>query len=159
MSRDNLHTYLQDHLAGARSALEVLAHLRDSADDAPLRAIAGELHAEVTADRDLLAGLAQEVGGGSNPLKEAGAWLAEKVARLKLGSVGGAPSGLPALEAVEFLCLGILGKVALWDALAAASAVDLTLRSRPYAALRDSARTQHDRLELHRVRLAASVLS
>lgn len=158
MSRDNLHVYLRDHLAGARSALEVLAHLQTKAGDDSLRRIAGELHTEVTADRDLLARLADDFGGGTSPLKEASAWLIEKISRIKLGAVGDS-SGLPAFEAVEFLCLGILGKVALWAAMEAASASDPSLRKADFLKLRSAAQDQHDRLELHRLRLVAEVLT
>jgi hypothetical protein len=59
---------------------------------------------EVEADRITLKSLADTVGGGSDHLKEFGAWLSEKVSRIKLNSDS---HSLGAFEALEFLALGI----------------------------------------------------
>jgi hypothetical protein len=56
------------------------------------------------------------------PLVEAAAWLGEKVSRVKLRRR--AAGGLGTFEALEALALGILGKLALWRALAVIAAVD-----------------------------------
>ena len=54
-------------------------------------------------------------------MKEWGAWLTEKVSRLKLKH--GAADGLGTFEALEFLVIGIHGKRALWRAMAAVASM------------------------------------
>jgi hypothetical protein len=158
MSTSPLLTYLRDHLAGARGALELLEYLRQHAADPEIRVAADNFHFEIAADREVLEQLAIQLGGGPSMVKEISAWVTEKLSRLKLGSVGDTVD-LALLEAVEALALGILGKVALWDALIAISWEDRTLPRLDYYSLRDRAQHQHDRMELHRLRLATLVLS
>lgn len=159
MPRDPLLTYLRDHLAGAVGALELLEFLRSNAGDAEIRTAATTFHVEVGADRAVLENLAQQLGGGSSAVKDASAWVAEKLSRLKLGAVGGPVSGLPLFEAVETLTLGIAGKVALWDTLIAVARDDATMPRLDYYALRERAQQQHNRMELHRLRLATLVFN
>jgi hypothetical protein len=154
MPRDPLLVYLRDHLAGAIGALEMLEYLQTHAGDDEIRTAAASFHAEISADRETLEQLAQKLGGGSSPLKDASAWIGEKLSRLKLGAVGDHLEGLPLFEAVEALTLGILGKVALWDALILLARDDTSMPLLDYYGLRDRAQKQHDRMELHRLRLA-----
>jgi len=158
MTTNPLLTYLRDHLAGARGALELLEYLRDHAPDQEIRTAADNFHSEIAADREVLEQLTLQLGGGPSVLKGFSAWLTEKLSRLKLGSVGETVD-LPLLEAVEALALGILGKVALWDALIAIAREDRSLPRLDYYSLRARAQHQHDRMELHRLRLATLVLS
>jgi hypothetical protein len=51
---DSLTTYLEDHLAGAVHAIEVLKVMRDDRHGQPLGSFATELLVEVEADRDVL---------------------------------------------------------------------------------------------------------
>jgi hypothetical protein len=111
---DNLKTYLQDHLAGALHAIELLKTMRDHNLGDPLAEFASRLLAEVEADRDVLAALNEKLGGSSGGPKEWGAWLTEKASRLKLKH--GTGDGLGTFESLEFLVLGIHGKRALWSA-------------------------------------------
>jgi hypothetical protein len=52
---DALTTYLQDHLAGAMRAIELLKAIRNHHGGEPLGQFASELLSEIEADRDLLA--------------------------------------------------------------------------------------------------------
>ena len=63
MNNDALTTYLQDHLAGALHAIELLKAMRDHFAGEPLGTFAGEVLAEVEADREVLASLTECVGG------------------------------------------------------------------------------------------------
>lgn len=157
MPRDPLLVYLRDHLAGAIGALEVLEYLQTHAGDDEIRTAAASFHGEIGVDRETLEQLAQKLGGGSSPLKDASAWVGEKLGRLKLGAVGGSLDGLSLFEAVEALALGILGKVALWDTLILLARDDSSMPQFDYYGLRDRAQKQHDRMELHRLRLATLV--
>ena len=82
--------------------------------------------AEISEDRDTLKRLAEEIGDGHSTLKELGAWLTEKMSRFKLGA--GANDPFEEFEALEFLSLGILGKLSLWSQL-------LCLQFRPFPEL------------------------
>src|SRR5437016_10001692 len=99
MSSDALTTYLQDHLAGALHAIELLKAMRDHFAGKPLGAFAAEVLAEVEADREVLASLTERMGGSAGGMKEWVAWLSEKVSRLKLKH--GSADGLGTFEALE----------------------------------------------------------
>lgn len=76
----------------------------------PLGQFAAAMLVEVKADNDVLKELAERIGTGSSGLKGLSAWVAEKVSRLKLKR--DASDGLGTFEALEFLALGIQGKLA-----------------------------------------------
>ena len=84
MAHAQLSVYLNDHLAGAAAALELLS---------ALAALDGEanwtepLRAEITADRHELEQLMQQAGITPSTTPQAAGWLTEKLARLKTRSV------------------------------------------------------------------------
>ncbi|HEX5760565.1 MAG TPA: hypothetical protein VF121_15370 [Thermoanaerobaculia bacterium] len=153
---DPLATYLQDHLAGSVLAVDLLEALRGEHAGEPLGELAAGLLVEVEADRTVLQGLVERVGAGPSPIKEAAAWLGEKVSRLKLHR--DAAGELGAFQALEVLALGILGKRALWRALAAAAPADERLRGLDFAHLATRAQAQHDRVEEQRLASAREAL-
>ena len=57
MSEQHLATYLNDHLAGAVAALELLEHLGKAHADTPTGRFAAELRADIAADRKELEAL------------------------------------------------------------------------------------------------------
>ena len=154
---DPLATYVHDHLAGAVVAIDLLEALRDQHSDEPLGQFAAGLLVEVEADRAVLQGLAERVSMGSSRLKEAAAWLGEKVSRLKLGRR--AASGLGTFEALEALALGILGKLALWRALAMIATGDARLGGMDFDHLTARAQAQHAQVEERRLEAARKALS
>jgi hypothetical protein len=123
---DSLAIYLHDHLAGAALAVDMLEAMRDRQKGETLGDFAVVLLVEIEADRSVLKGLADGVGDGSSQLKEASAWLSEKVSRFKLGC---GLHSLGTFEALEFLALGIMGKLSLWTALAAVAPLDERLQT------------------------------
>ena len=62
------------------------------------------------------------------------------------------------LEEVEVLSLGIEGKRLLWAALAQLSSTDARLSGFPFPELKQRAKSQRDRLERFRLRLANDAL-
>jgi hypothetical protein len=150
---DQLATYLHDHLAGARFAIELLERMRDSHSDRELRDFAAKMVAEIEEDRAILQGIADNVGDGTSAIKEATAWIAEKASRLKIRLGDG--DDLATFEALEALSLGILGKLKLWQALSTISQHETRLQGIDLAQLAMRAQTQHDQIETHR-RTAAS---
>jgi hypothetical protein len=149
---DSLATYLHDHLAGSVHAIDLLESMRDQHVGEPLGQFAAGLLIEIKADRDLLRDLAERTGIGSSALKELTAWLGEKVSRVKLSSRDAASFGT--FEALEFLGLGIHGKLALWRALAVVAETDARVQSTDYARLVTRAETQEAQVEQQRLQVA-----
>lgn len=89
-------------------------------------------------------------------LKTASAWIAEKVTRLKLSRESA--GGLGTFQALEFLALGIQGKLALWRALAVASPSDGRLNQMDFDHLGRRAESQHSRMEARRLEAARIAL-
>ena len=144
-----LATYLHDHLAGSRFAIDLLGALRDEYAGEELGRFAAELLEEVDEDRQLLRELVDRIGSpGSSLIKEAGAWIGEKGIRLKLGTPR---QGLGTLQALEVLGMGIQGKLALWRALQALAPKDRRLQDIDYDRLTRRAHEQHARLAEHRM--------
>src|SRR5690606_36539554 len=134
-----------DHLAGAQAALALLDRLgSDPVDELDPQA----LQREIEADREALAAVLAAVGSGPSGLKQAAGWVAEKLARPKLALA----EPLGRFEALELLGLGILGKRALWRALAACADADARLARFDLADLAARAEAQHAAVE--RARLA-----
>lgn len=107
-----LRTYLQDHHAGSVSAREMLA--KAMSDDNPDRAYYAQLDHDIAQDQAVLEALIARGGAEESLPKKVGAWVAEKVARLKLSA---STDPLSNLEFLEALTLGVQGKLCLWKAL------------------------------------------
>ncbi|HEV7614925.1 MAG TPA: hypothetical protein VGO36_01695 [Solirubrobacterales bacterium] len=113
-----LAIYLNDHLAGASAGVELARRTRSSNhDDAEFGAPLAAICAEVEADRATLADLMEQLGIRQNKGKQGGAWLGEKLGRLKLNGQLHGYSPLSRVVELEGLCLGITGKMQLWRAL------------------------------------------
>lgn len=154
---DPLATYLHDHLAGSVAAVNLLEALAERHRGEELGRFAERLLGEIEADRAVLRTLAERIGGArSNPVKEATAWVSEKVSRLKLGrTVAG---DLGTFEALEALALGILGKLSLWRALAVVAHADERLAGPDYEDLAVRAIAQHEAVDERRLGLARAAL-
>jgi hypothetical protein len=153
---DPLSTYLHDHLGGAKAAIDLLEAMRDGHKDQPLKDFAASLLIEVQADRDTLQRLAEKIGSGSNVLKEFSGWFAEKSTRLKLGQGSGGDFGT--FEALEFLALGVRGKMGMWRALDVAAVGDTRLSGCDFKQLAARAEAQYQQVEQNRMQAAKSAL-
>jgi hypothetical protein len=146
-----LLTYLHDHLAGARFALNLLDSLRIGEQPVAIRKLADELLYEITEDRRVLEQLADRIGKPQNTLKEGAAWLAQKASLWKLGCDD---STLSTFEAVEALSLGIMGKLALWRTLRVLQPSEPFLYECNLEQLCRRAENQYFRVERLRIKLA-----
>jgi hypothetical protein len=159
MSQDTLTTYLDDHLAGSVAALELLDHLirheRGTACGQELVTI----RAQVEEDQNVLLGAIHATGGTKSTVRNAVAWLSEKLGRVKLRLDDPGNGQLHVFEALEGLALGIQGKLALWRALAAASDRRPELRTLDYARLEQRATDQFNRVDRLRLQVAPAALS
>ena len=105
------------------------------------------------ADKETLGGPMDTLSIGSSASKEVVAWIAAKVSRVKLGYSVAGEFGV--FEALEILSVGILGKRALWRALAACSAPDDRFRGVDFDRLIFRAEAQLVQVEEYRLRYAA----
>jgi hypothetical protein len=154
---DSLVTYLEDHKAGAGLAIDLLQTMRDRHDDESLSQFAGSILSDIEEDEETLRSLAKKIGAGSNVLKEAAAWVSEKASRVKLGA--GSSGDFGTFEALEFLSLGIQGKLSLWQALQVVAVADVRLQDFDFKTLIVRAETQYARVEERRLALAVPALS
>lgn len=151
-----LGIYLNDHLAGATSGLELAR--RAAAAPGPYGGALKRLTAEVAQDRaglrDIMAALGIPVRG----YKVGAAWIGEKVARLKLNGHVLTRSPLSSLEELEMLRLGVEGKAAAWRTLQVLAQTDERLDSGRLDELLARAHRQADLLEELRVRAADQIV-
>jgi hypothetical protein len=154
MANEYLATYLNDHLAGASGALELLEHLADARAGTPMERFVAEIHAEVLADRQELEAIMEKLDIAESRSRKATGWLSEKAAQLKLLLDDRAGGDLHLLESLEAVEIGVAGKRALWRALEAASENVPELRVANYADLVQRAEDQHRRLEDARLEAA-----
>lgn len=153
---NNLTTYLNDHLAGAAGALEQFDHLIKSCEDSQLGAFLRRLRLEIEVDRETLAKLIDEVADKESGVRQAGAWIAEKFSRVKIGGETSSADEMGLFLSLETLVLGITGKQKLWTALAAAAETMPELRRLDFAQLETRAVAQAAQLESKRRELARS---
>lgn len=159
MADKHLATYLNDHLAGSTSALELLGHLEKSHAGTDTGRFVAALRADIEADQRELEGLIARLGVAASAPRKAAAWLAEKGAELKLRLDDSAGGALRLLEALEALSLGIEGKRLLWRSLAAAAGDVPGLRGTDYGRLEQRAEEQRRRVEAARLDAARVALS
>jgi hypothetical protein len=116
---DMLHTYLQDHHAGATVGTELARRAaganRETAYGAELAVIADE----IAEDRETLERVMAELGVSPSRIKDLGGWAMEKIGRLKPNNSLLSYSPLSRVVELEALALGVTGKQALWNALRA----------------------------------------
>ncbi|HEY9514512.1 MAG TPA: hypothetical protein VIQ74_02445 [Gemmatimonadaceae bacterium] len=155
---EHVATYLNDHLAGAIAALELLARLEEAQAGTSAAGVLAELRAEIAADRQSLETLMSRLQINESRPRQAMAWLAERASRIKLRLGDSSDGPLGRLEALEALALGIDGKRALWQALAAAAEDAPELAEANYDHLTQRADAQRHRVEELRLEAARIAL-
>jgi hypothetical protein len=110
----DLLRYLNDHLAGAAGAVDLIRSLAKTAEDSEDHRFFTELEAKVEKDRALLDKMIAVLGHDGSAILQAAGHLTAKASRLKLRWEGLEPGELGRFEAMEMLALGIQGKRLLW---------------------------------------------
>jgi hypothetical protein len=145
----NLDSYLNDHLAGSVSALEVIAHWAEAHKDEPLGRFFAETESEVKADQETLRDVMRILGVEESKVRKAGAWAAEKLGRARLIIAGNEPGSLGLVLTLEGLIMGVTAKKLMWIALAAAKLPPLNTCN--FERLQQRAEEQVERLEAERL--------
>lgn len=155
MAREFLSIYLNDHLAGAQAALEVVSLLRALDDSELWRSV----EQQISDDREELQRLMDSSGCDPSTVRRATAWAAEKLAELKMRvDDSSSDGGLRRLELIEALAIGIDGKQALWTALQRAAPSTTNLEPIDYRRLIARAVAQRQLVEAQRLDAAARAL-
>ena len=152
-----LGTYLKDHLGAAQVAIQLLEAMCDQHKEERYREFARRVLPEIQSDDETLRSIIAAIAEEPSSIKNAGGWLLEKMARLKLGHTGS--SDLEMFESLEMLSLGVAGKRSLWKALQIVSPADARLGTFDFAELLHRAEDQFDTIEHERLRLARQVLT
>jgi hypothetical protein len=147
-----LASYLNDHLAGSVSALEILSHWADLHKGKTLGALFAASEVEIKTDQDTLRDVMCLLGIKESSVRKAGAWAAEKVGRARLMVAGDEPDSLGLVLTLEGLIMGVTGKKLMWRTLSAANLPQL--KSYNFDELQQRAEQQIQTLETKRIEAA-----
>jgi hypothetical protein len=145
-----LESYLNDHLAGSVSALELLDHYSQMYKGKPLGLFFSEMYAEIRADQTTLRDVMHSLGIKESNLRKAGAWVAEKAGQTRLMIAGDEPRGLGLVLTLEGLIMGVTGKRMVWRTLAAAKLPEMNRYD--FEQLEHRAEQQIEGIEVERIR-------
>jgi hypothetical protein len=101
VSSKHLGTYLNDHLAGSVAALELVEYLSKNYPDTTLEAFFADLHADISADQDVLRDLLRTFEEGESTVRKQARGWSKKSGRAKFGLSEHQVSGTGLLEALE----------------------------------------------------------
>ena len=153
----DLDSYLNDHLAGSISALELIAHWADVHKGEPLGSFFVETEREIKADQDTLRDVMPTLGVEESKIRQDGAWAAEKVGRARLMIAGDEQGSLGLVLTLEGLIMGVTGKNLMWRALAAAKLPGLSRYN--FEQLQRRAEQQVERIEAQRISAVRQVFA
>ena len=159
LDRKLLGTYLNDHLAGSTVGLELAKRARRSNEGSEYGEVLERIAGEIEEDRATLQKLMDAFEIKRDRPKVMGAWAAEKVGRLKPNGRLLSYSPLSRVVELEFLCLGVTGKLSLWKALLEVADTDDRLDAEELTALASRAQKQWMGLEEQRLRAAAEAFT
>jgi hypothetical protein len=152
MNLKRLGIYLNDHLLGFTVGLDVARRTeRENRSNAVGRYLA-TLVPLLEQDRATLVTVMGALEVQVDPLKVGGAWLAEKLSRLKLNGSWLRYSPLSRLVELEGLCVGSYARVSLWRSLAKVAPKEPRLARFDFAFLAERAGGQLETLQLLRLR-------
>jgi hypothetical protein len=158
MNLKYLDVYLNDHLAGATTGLELAKRAASSNAGTPYGDALSEIEHEIAEDRATLVRLMERFDIKQDRIKTTGAYIAEKFGRLKPNAHLTSYSPLSRVVELEFLVLGVTGKLALWRSLLAAEHDDERLDREELTVLADRAEAQRDQLEELRIKAVEETL-
>lgn len=147
-----LSIYLNDHLAGSMVGLGLARRASASNPGTELGRDLAKIATEIEAEQADLRRLMEHLDIAVSRVKPAGAWVAEKLGRLKLNGQLRGYSPLSRVVELEGLCTGVTGKMLLWQALERTFGSELP--GFDFAGLAEQALSQRQRLEAHRLEAA-----
>lgn len=146
-----LGIYLNDHLAGSVTGIELVKRVLDNNPQGPIAKQMETMLPVLAEDQRTLERLLEAIGVSQDPLKRTAGWVAEKLGRLKLNGQLTGYSPLSRLIELEGLRLGVEGRLALWRSMAAINDADERLSGYDFDSL--AARAEKNRAELEELRI------
>lgn len=150
--------YLNDHLAGARAALDLIEDILESSSDQGSITFLRRLRDEIDGDREQLREIMDRLDVSEQRTKQVLASIAESTSRLKLARAG-QPDEMSKLLELETLSAGIWTKIRLWRSLAATDALSQRLSDIDLDELVARGERQLEELEEHRLDAARAALT
>jgi hypothetical protein len=154
-----LATYLNDHLGGAAGGVELARRLAQENQKTAYGPELARVEREIEEDIGSLKDVLRRFDVEEDRVKQAMAWSAEKVGRLKLNGQLLGYSPLSRLVELEGLMLGVTGKQAMWVVLNENYGQDPRLQGVDFPALIARAKDQRARLERMRRQAATEALT
>jgi len=155
----HLAIYLNDHLAGSTTLINLLEHLQRTRPGKDLEWFLVTLRGDVVADRVSLEGIMQRAQVEKHRRRSGAAWLMEKLSRMKLHAEDSGDGSLHLLEGLELVEAGIEGKRELWRSLAVNADHLAALKGIDFEPLIQRAQDQHERVEAVRLETAKRALA
>ena len=149
-----LNIYLADHEAAAVAGLELAKRAAGNNGGTPLNDFLDKLARDIEEDRVSLERSMTALGAPKSRYKEAGAWVLERVGRLKLNGQLTGYSDLSRLVELEGLAVAVEGKLSLWRSLKELAETDGRISRSEMERLEKRAATQ--RLEIEGFRQEAA---
>jgi hypothetical protein len=146
--------YLQDHHAGSTTGLELARRIRGNNEGNDYGEAMAPIVDQIAADKKTLESIMDDLGFGSDTIKDVGAWMLEKVGRLKMNGQITGYSPLSRVVELEGLMTGITGKISLWAALLQIAPDEPRLDAAHLERLRERGESQRTTVEELRKRAA-----
>ena len=147
-----LSIYLNDHLAGATAGVEISRRSAGSNEGTEYGDALASIAKEIAEDREALRSVMAALGVAPNLAKTTMVRLAERAGRvLKLNGRLLEYSPLSRVEELEFLRIGVEGKLSLWRSLQETRGADPRLAEMDFPRLAKAAERQRDELEAMRL--------
>lgn len=158
MNQKNLAIYLNDHLAGSIAGVELGKRAAGSNEGNEYGDFLAKLVIEIEEDQVNLIKLMEHLGVRKDLLKDAAAWMGEKVGRLKLNGKLIGYSDLSRVVEFEGLYLGVQAKLSLWRNLKPLNLPEIASSGIDLSELESRAQNQIAGLEEYRTKAAAEAL-
>ncbi len=155
VAREQLATYLNDHLGGATAGRDLAEKIAADNEGTELGTFMSGVLAEIEEDRASLEDVMRRAGVEKAVVKQAAGRLAERLGRLRLHEKVTGDPALSRLMELETLILGVNGKLALWRTLREVAAADDRLAEVDFDVLLRRAEEQLRGLEQHHRTTAA----
>jgi UDP-glucose 4-epimerase len=117
LTKDLMSLYLSDHLTGATAGVNRIERMAADFVDTPVYSELATLADAIRANRELLRNIIDDLGFARRPYRQAAAWAAERVGRLKFNGRVIERSPMTMLLETELMRSGVQGQVGLWETL------------------------------------------
>jgi hypothetical protein len=158
MTKDPLHIYLNDHLAGATAGLDLVKSAAER-HDGDLGEFFQQLSDEIGGDYNTLTSLLAQLNAHASGAKEAFAKIGSEVAEAKFSGETVDDPEFGTFLTLETLSIGVEGKLCMWKALKVVEGEYPELGSFAIDTLIERAQSQRDRIEGKRLEIASGALS